>query len=324
MSKEIVELCLDWSEDYEYPLMIIASRNQVDAASGYAFTSNSLAHLVHNHVSYDKNRVLLCRDHCGPYFSDGDKGLSLDSAVERCKQTISADIGAGYDLIHIDVSRVPEQHQEVVTHELFEYATALSDRVVFEYGSEDNSIENLDNATDALQRQISTVERYKHRIVFMVSRTGSLTKQRQVGSFDVSVNSKLARTIHSNGMLFKEHNADYLVMDEVRLRLHAGVDAINIAPQLGCAQSAVLWDMANELPQFREFLDCVLSTQYWVRWCTPDVTDEKTKFISSAHYCFDTQEYRKVVAQLPAEKFHMTLRHAIHTILNEYRLGYTQ
>ena len=41
MSKDIVNLCLEYSKIHDYPIMLIASRNQVDFDSGYAFTTES-------------------------------------------------------------------------------------------------------------------------------------------------------------------------------------------------------------------------------------------------------------------------------------------
>ena len=43
MSREIVDAICTYTEDYDYPLMIIASRNQVDANSGYVMTTEDLA-----------------------------------------------------------------------------------------------------------------------------------------------------------------------------------------------------------------------------------------------------------------------------------------
>ena len=139
MSKEIVELCLSYSHQNDYPLMIIASRNQVDYDSGYAMNTKELSDLVFNSEYYDRDRILLCRDHCGPYFSDADKNLDLETVIERCMNTIKADVDAKFYLIHIDVSRVETDKQRAVAEKLFSYAMALNPKIMFEFGTEDNT-----------------------------------------------------------------------------------------------------------------------------------------------------------------------------------------
>mgnify|MGYP003343926735 FL=1 len=113
MSKEIIDIMCEWSRDEDYPLMIIASRNQVDVSDGYVCNTNELVNRVKHHKT---PKILLCRDHCGPYFADTDLGLTIDEAIVRCKQTIAEDIAQGFDLIHIDVSRSEEHTSELQSH----------------------------------------------------------------------------------------------------------------------------------------------------------------------------------------------------------------
>ena len=60
------------------PLMIIASRNQVDADSGYVMQTQALADQMEPLRS---DYLMLCRDHCGPYFLDSERELSIKDAV---------------------------------------------------------------------------------------------------------------------------------------------------------------------------------------------------------------------------------------------------
>ena len=82
MSKEIIDLLIEYSATFSFPIMIIASRNQVDYDSGYVCTTAQLAKQVKSHPDYNKD-ILICRDHCGPYFSDLDQGLSLSDALNN-------------------------------------------------------------------------------------------------------------------------------------------------------------------------------------------------------------------------------------------------
>jgi hypothetical protein len=268
---------------------------------------------------------LICRDHCGPYFSDADKDLNLRKSLDRCLETVKADASSGFDLLHIDVSRVEDDEQEKVARTLLDYALDLKPSVIFEFGSEDNTGEGLARSLSRLRRQLKFTENYKDSIKFFVSQTGSLTKHKQVGKFNVATNTKIAEAIHSAGLLFKEHNADYITAEEVKLRKQAGVDAINIAPQLGAIQSRVLTQLGDKAgATYTEFVDYVLEQGFWKKWVTEDVTDNQTKFIASAHYCFNSQLGKKLLAEIRSKSlpFDEMLREQLFKELDEYRLGY--
>jgi fructose/tagatose bisphosphate aldolase len=325
MSSEIVNLCLEYSKVHNFPMMIIASRNQVDAYSGYAFKTTDLVSFVKNNENYDSSRILICRDHCGPYFSDADKDLKLQKALDRCLETVKADVSAGFDLLHIDVSRVEDSEQEKTARTLIDYALDLRPSIVFEFGSEDNTGEGLARSLSRLRRQLKFTENYKDSIKFFVSQTGSLTKHKQVGNFSVETNAKVSEAIHSVGLLFKEHNADYIKASEVRLRKQAGVDAINIAPQLGAVQSKVITELGPKVGQiYTDFVSYVLDQGYWKKWVTDDVKDDLTKFVASAHYCFNSQKGKKLITEIRSKNlpFDEMLREQLFKELDEYRLGY--
>jgi tagatose-1,6-bisphosphate aldolase non-catalytic subunit AgaZ/GatZ len=321
ISAEIVELCLEYSANHNYPIMIIASRNQVDHDNGYSMTTMELSKLTKNNSHYDSNRMLLCRDHCGPYFSDLDNGLSLCEAIARCKQTISSDIDSGFSLIHIDVSKVSNNLKKNVAEELFEFAIKKNNNIMFEFGTEDNT-GNTSETLHLLNKQIRWVEKYRNNIKYIVSQTGSLTKQKQIGTFDLQYNQSISELIHSYGYLFKEHNADYLKREQVRLRSLVNVDAINIAPQLGAICSEVLYDLSNNSLLLQKFIDTVLKSEYWKRWCTNDVDSIKTKFIVSAHYLFGHNDCKNLVNSLNLNTYKEELKSRIYYALDEYRLGY--
>lgn len=287
MSNEIINLCLEYSKHNDYPLMIIASRNQVDYNSGYVCTTSELANQIRSHSGYNKNRILICRDHCGPYFSDNDKGKSIQDAITECKETIKTDIINGFDLIHIDVSRIDKDNQFEYANILMDYAISLNPDIMLEFGSEDNIGENIEDSVSRIDEQLTFLSTYKHNVKFFVSQTGSLTKHKQVGSFNKELVSTAVSHTHSYDLLFKEHNADYLSSSEVLLRSQVGVDALNIAPQLGAIQTKVILALGKKYSsEYENFSKYVLDAGYWKRWVTDDITDDYIKVIASGHYCF--------------------------------------
>lgn len=325
MSVNLVDLCLEYSSLHNFPIMFIPSRNQVDAKSGYAFTTSRMVKHIKNSQYYDSKRVLLCRDHCGPYFSDNDKNLTLQDALTRCYQTIDEDILCGFDLLHIDVSRVNQEDQYHVADILFNRAISQNNNIMFEFGTEDNTGTGLEESMQKLQQQLNFVEKFKPNIKFIVSQTGSLTKHTQVGTFNVIENRKTADLIHDSGLLFKEHNADYLNVSGVKERKKAGVDAINIAPELGSIQSRVILKFKDHFQDsVSEFYNDVLNAQYWKKWVTEDIEDLDIKFISSAHYCFNYESGKKLLSQLINQNtgFMDALRQELFNSLDQYRMGY--
>lgn len=325
MSKDVVDICLEYSAEHDYPIMFIASRNQVDFDSGYAFDTKSFVEYVKSNINYDHDRVLICRDHCGPYFSDSDKTLSLDDAVDRCLRTIDADVAAGFDLIHIDVSRIPDNTlQQTVAIKLFDHALSLNPNIMFEFGSEDNTSTGIDESIAKLDNQLAFVQKYKNNLKFLVTQTGSLTKHTQVGTFDPIANKETSDKIHSYGLMFKEHNADYLLQDDLSYRTTANIDAVNIAPQLGSIQSTVLYQLKDHCSvEFTDFFNLVINGNYWKRWVLSESgSDDFTKFRVAAHYYYNHSEGKKLMAILSETmEFKNNLRSALFALLSIYRIG---
>ena len=314
MSKEIIEILAKHTKENNYPLMIIASRNQVDYATGYVCTTAELAEQV---KQYRNPNLLLCRDHCGPYFSDLDRGLTIEDAIDRCMKTISADIASGFDLIHIDVSRIKE-NQLHYAKSLIEYALSLNPDIMLEFGSEDNTGIDINSSLARIDIQLGFLNPYKKNIKFFVTQTGSLTKDGQAGTFDIERNKVIGEQIRTAGFLFKEHNADYFTADDITQRIQAGVDSLNIAPQLGVIQTTLLKQFAPA-DLWSVFSDLVYSQNYWQRWVPKGVTDKDVAVNVSGHYLFNSQTYKDIIAGIDYDKFKSQLEKQITELLDHYK-----
>lgn len=314
MSKDIVKVLAAYTKNNNYPLMIIASRNQVDFDTGYVCTSAELSELV---KEYRNSNLLLCRDHCGPGFSDLDRGLDLEMQIHRCKNTIQSDIAAGFDLIHIDVSRVATD-QLKVAQELIEFALSLNPGIKLEFGSEDNTGVDIESSIGRIEKQLEFLSAYRNNVVFFVTQTGSLTKDGQVGSFDVERNRQIGEQIRAAGLLFKEHNADYFTAEDIQQRIEAGIDTLNIAPQLGKMQTDLLKQFAPT-DLWSKFADYVYSRNYWQRWVPEGVTDKDIAVSVSGHYCFNSEPCRNIVAAIDTDKFNSALEKSLTELMDHYK-----
>lgn len=290
MSPICIDTLANYSVDNQKPLMIIASRNQVDATSGYVMTTKELAQQIKN---YSKEYLMLCRDHCGPYFLDVEKTLSLTQAVDATKKTIAADIENGFDLIHIDTSRCEDSYR--VADDLFNFCLKLKPDIKFEFGTEENV--GVAAGIKKYQDDVQFASQFPN-MEFVVAQTGSLTMEdRQVGSFDVGVVKHLVGYANAANVKLKEHNADYLTKEQIELRKKSGVHACNIAPQLGVIQTKTVLSLARYYGiDTHDFENAVLNSGKWKKWIIDGGNDVKVAV--AGHYCFKTNEYKHLEEQL--------------------------
>ena len=269
--------------------MIIASRNQVDVSSGYVMSTEELA-------QYHRTNTLLCRDHCGPYFLDSEKDLSQSQAIEATKKTIAEDIEQGFDLIHIDTSRCISGYG--VAEELISFCLDMNQHIKFEFGTEENigvvaGIEKYKADVD-FAKQFPNME-------FVVAQTGSLVfEDLQAGVFDMDIVTDLVNYANEAGVKLKEHNADYLTSDQIRVRNIAGVHAMNIAPQLGVIQTRLIKELAQYYSLEEEwdaFAKVVLDSNKWSKWTLPIRSDE-LKVDVAGHYLYQHPKFKILIEEL--------------------------
>jgi hypothetical protein len=311
MSSTINDILARYAKDKQRPLMFIASRNQIDAASGYVMTTKQLATQLHPLRS---EYMMLCRDHCGPYFLDVEKSLGIRAAVEATKRTIAADIENGFDLIHIDTSRCEDPYH--IADELFNFSLNLNPNIKFEFGTEENV--GVAAGVKKYQNDVKFASQFPN-MQFVVAQTGSLVMEdRQVGSFDIPMVKKLVNFAESAGIKLKEHNADYLTADQIALRKSAGVHACNIAPQLGVIQTKTVLELADRYDvDSGYFKQRVLDSGKWRKWIIDG--DESVKIAVAGHYCFADQEYYTLEDKLNAHcDVAQEVEQAIHACLNLY------
>lgn len=311
MSPLIVDIMAGYAVKHERPLMIIASRNQVDSDSGYVM---STAELIRQLESYPRTHLRLCRDHCGPYFLDSERGLSLSQATEAAKKTIATDIANGFDLIHIDTSRCDDPYR--VAEELFNYALKINPDIAFEFGTEENV-----GVAAGVKKFKADVEFVKHfpNVEFVVAQTGSLTyEDRQAGTFDVNAVTELVEYAESAGVKLKEHNADYLTAEQIQQRRTVGVHALNIAPQLGVIQTRTLLHLATMYAEdSKAFRNAIIDSNKWAKWTKS--RRQELQALVAGHYCFNTNAYYNLVAQINKKhNFEETVKDNIEQCLDLY------
>jgi hypothetical protein len=192
---------------------------------------------------------------------------------------------------------------------------------MLEFGSENNTGTDLAPSMARIDEQLDFIGQYKDNIVFFVTQTGSFTQHTQVGSFDIDFTKLLAKKIHDAGFLFKEHNADYLTHSDVKLRGPGGVDALNIAPQLGTIQTKILKELSNNSIAWQDFAKIVYNSNLWTKWIPKNINDPALAVIVAGHYMFNTPQYKQLMSTIDKELFMVQLKKELIKTLDVYTGG---
>lgn len=305
MSKNCVQATLELSKDDDYPVMFIASRNQVDAdelGGGYVngwnqFTFAKAVEEVAAEINYD-NLYYLCRDHGGPWQRDKERNdhLPTEKAMELGKKSYVADIEAGFDLLMIDPTKDPFEVGKVIPLD-----TVLERTVdLIEFCEQERKARNLPEigyevGTEETNGGLTSTETYETFILklkeelekrglpmptFIVGQTGTLTrKTEQVGTFNFKNAYDLAQMAKKYGFGLKEHNGDYL--DDVTLLEHipSAITATNVAPQYGTEETRAYLNLAAVEAKLVEYglvkdasntrdvlLEHAIKSECWRKW----------------------------------------------------------
>ena len=263
MSKTLIKACMILAKEKDFPLMFIASRNQVDAdefGGGYVCNWNQETFAkavkeVADETGYT-GLYYLCRDHGGPWQRDKERNdhLPEKEAMELGKKSYLYDLLNGFDLLHIDPTKDPYIVGKVIdpdvnvnrTVELIEYVETERKKrnlpaISYEVGTEETnggltSPENYEKFIQKLHARLD--EKGLPHPSFIVGNTGTLTRlTEQVGHVDSTSCKELSAVAKKYGVGLKEHNGDYL--DDATILEHPalGVTAMNVAPEFGTVET---------------------------------------------------------------------------------------
>jgi tagatose-1,6-bisphosphate aldolase non-catalytic subunit AgaZ/GatZ len=271
MSHNLLQASFELARDYDFPLMFIASRNQVDMdelGGGYvnSWNQQTFVKAIRNmakDVNFD-GLYYVCRDHGGPWQRDNERNahLPVKEAMELGKKSYLADIEAGFDLLMIDPTKDPFERGKVVplkdvierTVELIEYCeqerkSRNLPEIGYEVGTEETnggltSTEVYETFILRLQEELG--KKGLPMPTFIVGQTGTLVRRTiQAGKFNFKNAFELAQMAKKYGVGLKEHNGDYL--DDVTLLEHipSNITATNVAPQYGTEETRAYLKLAE-------------------------------------------------------------------------------
>lgn len=327
MSVNCVDAAIELANQHDAPLMLIASRRQIDSEDfGGGYVNNWTTDRFSDYVIENdkKGKILLARDHGGPWQNELEKeqNLGLRKAMESAKASYQADIDSGFQILHIDPSvdiHGTPSTDEVLDRvfELYEFCWSHAQRcgkeVIFEIGTEEQS--GSTNTQEELDYTLEQIERFcdkNHlpRPTFVVIQTGTrVMEMRNVGSFDTPLRvaeelpaeiqvPKMVQICHQHGIFMKEHNADYLSDEALQWHPRLGIHAANIAPEFGVAETKALVHCLeqNGLQKLADsFLEFAFGSRKWEKWMIDgsEATDRDRAMIAG-HYIFSKPECHEI------------------------------
>jgi len=323
MSKNCVDASIELADQYKAPLMLIASRRQIDSGQfggGYVenWTTKQFADYV---LEKDINQnIILARDHGGPWQNELEisQKMNLKDAMKSAKDSYQADIDAGFQILHIDpsVDIFSEPSIEQVLERVYElydfcwsYAQQKNQDVIFEIGTEEQNGSN--NTKEELEYTLENMRKFcKNNKIpfpsFIVIQAGTkVMETKNVGSFDSALRisnelppeiqiPKMISICNKHGIFMKEHNTDYLSTESLKWQPRLGIHAANIAPEFGVAETRALISILKEkghIDLLDEFLKISYDSKKWKKWMLKDSeSDDIDRAIIAGHYVFSTDQ----------------------------------
>ena len=330
MSKNCVDASIELAEQYKTPLMLIASRRQIDSEQfGGGYVENWSTRQFADYVrTKDINKnIILARDHGGPWQNELEKSqnMNLEDAMKSAKDSYKADIDAGFHMLHIDPSvdihSQPNVDQILErVYELYDfcwsYAMQKNQDIIFEIGTEEQSGSN--NSQEELEYTLEKMSKFcKNNKMpfpsFVVIQAGTrVMETKNMGSFDSPIRiakelppeiqiPQMINICNKHGIFMKEHNTDYLSTESLKWQPRLGIHAANIAPEFGVAETKAFIDTLKEgcyTHLLDEFLKISYESMKWEKWMLKDTDASDTdRAIIAGHYIFSSDEFIELKAK---------------------------
>lgn len=330
MSKNCVDVVIDLANRYDIPIMLIASRRQIESVElGKGYVNNWSTEEFSKYVNQKnpKHNVILCRDHGGPYQNENEnkQKISFNKIMENTKKSFRTDIKSGFKIIHIDPSNdltseitLDEMLRRIF--ELYEYCYEVSKELKNEIfievsiGKEDGGISTLSE----IKYTVFQIEKFCNQKnlplpLFLVVRTGNhVMEMKNVGIFEDILSKKIPDEelklkeivdfCNSKKIMIKVHNGDYLSDSALKSHLEFGFHAMNVAPEFGVLETKAIlsWLSKNNLEEFKEkILDIAYESQKWEKWILPNsVLERNEKAVIAGHYVFSNEKFIKLKTEI--------------------------
>jgi hypothetical protein len=292
MSKNIVDVIISIANKHKTEFTLIPSRRQIEWNGGYVngWTTQSFAEYVRSRTAH----IAIQRDHGGPSQGDNDDD-GYESLEHDCKY---------FDSIHIDPWKKYSDFEEGVqwTIDMIKYCYGKNPNIYFEVATEEAirpfTLKEIDLLLQTLQQQLPA--QIYERIIFCVIQSGTgLQNGKNIGVFNEQKLQNMVQLVTQYGLKTKEHNGDFLNLDEITGRFVYGLHALNVAPELGIFETGYYIDAFTNIDKVNgshildKFYQICFQSGKWKKWVDDQFNpvDNKLELIKLAgHYVYSHPE----------------------------------
>lgn len=326
MSQNVVDSVISLANEKYITLGLIPSRRQVDYYGGYMCNWNT--RVLYEYVKSRTELVFLCRDHAGPSQGNDHKFIYNDGG----RKSIKTDVRY-MDIIHIDPWKIIDMgnfHAGVnYTIDLLKYCFSLNPMVEYEIGTEEAIFpytpDQLNDMIKIIKSKVNSEIFSNIRFACIQSGVGlDLLNRKNIGKFNIDTLNNFVHVCTQYNILSKEHNGDFLTIDEIKMRFEQGLGGINIAPELSCIESEIIWELLEEKELYElliVFFNLCKDYAAWLKWLPEDFTIEKVdkrKFsIAFGHYIYTHERFKTLKEQSGIED-HIIQSKIKNRIMNIY------
>ena len=353
MSLNCVNATIELANKYNAPLMMIASRRQIDCEKmGGGYVNNWSTEEFSKYVrEKDHNsKIILSRDHGGPYQNniEYEKNFKVEDAMNSAKDSFEVDIKNDFKIIHIDPSVDPSGNinTEIILERLkelyifcIETAKKYDKKIQIEVGTEEQSggTNTLEELKYSLDEITSFCEKNNYiKPLFVVVQTGTkVMETKNIGIFKgISEKFKqsdippLISLCEKYNIKIKQHNTDYLDNDFLSKHPLFGIHSANVAPEFGVAETKKLFQIMEDhnLNDIKtDFIEICISSNKWVKWVIDEKkVDDYNKSIICGHYVFSTDRFislkEKLISRISIDpsEFDNILKNAVKSSIARY------
>lgn len=333
MSINCVDATIELSDEYQVPLVLIASRRQIEClelGGGYVNNWDTFAFARYVRERDRNNNILLARDHGGPWQhpAESKRFLNIDDAMESAKLSYLRDLEAGFQILHIDpvvnIDQQPPSLEWILdkVFELYGYcidiAQSLGREILIELGTEEQKQSPV-STPESLEELLDEVIAFcrKNRFpspAFMVVQTGTKVIGRSnVGDFpseEKDIKSyimrhrlgEIVRMFNERNLMLKEHNTDYLSDTSLQFHPKIGIHAANVAPEFGVAETSAIFQIMDDLSLKKlrdEFIELCVNSKKWEKWVVSgDSISDREKALICGHYVYSDEQFSTIKKSL--------------------------
>lgn len=311
MSKNIVDALIELNSE-EFGLL--PSRRQIDYDGGYVnkWDTKSFYRYVKN-----KKSIVIERDHGGH-----TQGTLNDDGYESFKHD-----SRYMNIIHIDPWKYTNDLKIGIqeTIKCLKFIYDYNPEVKFEIGTEEsirkfNEVEIIE-IIETIKSQVN--DKIFDNIEYIVIQSGvglDLYNRINIGNFDLSRLKNMIEIGKLYNKKTKEHNGDYLSIDEIKIRFEKGLDAINIGPEIAQIETMSYLENMTE-KNINDFYELCKNSKKWQKWTNKhfDINNKINLILVCGHYLFSDKNFINIKQKLSSDIdgiIKMNLKSKLHSLLS--------